>query len=162
MTEFWVPVGTQGHRALIDEEYYDFAMMIRWSLKPWRGTFYAVKQQHQAPNMYMHTWITGFNETDHIDGNGLNNKRSNLRDVTHAQNLQNQRIQTRSRSGYRGVSYFKGDGKRKKLWRARIKIDGQDTTIGYYSTPLEAAIAWNAVALDAWGEYARLNVIPTT
>lgn len=110
----------------------------------------------------MHSMILkGVIEVDHIDGNGLNNQRSNLRNVTHAENIQNQRVQRRSKSGYRGVTYFPNCGKwkRKKPWRARIKVDGDDTTIGYFSTPEEAAKAWNEAALKAWGKFARLNQI---
>ncbi len=100
-------------------------------------------------------------EVDHIDGDGLNNCKANLRIVTHAQNIQNQRVQRRSKSGYRGVTYFPdcGEWKRNKPWRARIKVNGQDRTIGYFETPEQAATAWNEEAVKVWGQYARLNKV---
>lgn len=164
-----IPVGEGGSVALVDNEDYEFLSQFVWTLIEWRGKQYAKRKQRLSDDPYpeygtisMHSLIlSGAVEVDHIDGNGLNNQRSNLREVTHAQNIQNQKVQRRSKTGYRGVTYFPncGQWKRKKPWRARIKVDGYDRTIGYYSTPEEAAKAWNEAALDAWGEYARLNKI---
>lgn len=153
----------------MDSEDYEFLNQFDWSLIEWRGIQYAKRRVKLSDDPYpeygtisMHSLILkGCIEVDHIDGNGLNNQKSNLRPVTHAQNIQNQRVQTRSKSGYRGVTYFPNAGqwKRKKPWRARIKVDGYDRTIGYFTTPEEAAKAWNEVALEEWGEYARLNEV---
>lgn len=147
--------------ALVDDEDFERVNQFNWSLIEWSGCQYA-KRKTKGTTISMHQFILDTTEeVDHIDGDGLNNQKVNLRAVTHAKNIQNQRTQTRSVSGYRGVTFFPDSGrwKRKKPWRARIKIDGHDRTIGYYLTPEEAAEAWNAVAVEAWGEYARLNII---
>lgn len=167
-----IPIGDGGSCALVDESDYDFLSQFTWTLIEWRGKQYAKRKQRLSDDPYpeygtisMHSMILqGAVEVDHIDGNGLNNQRSNLREVTHAQNIQGQKVQRRSKSGYRGVTYFPNAGphKRKKPWRARIKVNGHDRTIGYYSTPEEAARAWNVAAYLAWGDYARLNnVVPS-
>ena len=164
-------IGKSGeYAALIDDEDFELVSQYNWTIKldTKARTIYALRRIRQSPEkysgydlQYMHTLITGFAECDHIDADGLNNQKSNLRDVSHAQNIQRQQTQTRSVSGYRGVSYFPNCGKweRKKPWRARVKIDGNDRTIGYFRTPEEAAVAWNKVAYAAWGEFARLNKI---
>lgn len=160
-----VPVGNTF--ALVDDGDYELVTQAGpWTLVTWRNNQYAKRRVRDSDDAYpsystlaMHTVITGWDYVDHIDGNGLNNQRSNLRWTTHAENIQNQRVQARSKSGYRGVSYFPMADRwlRKKPWRARIKVDGHDRTIGYFVTKEEAARAWNEAALEAWGPYARLN-----
>lgn len=162
-----IPVGNSF--ALVDDEDYEFLSEFSWSLIEWRGKQYAKRKQRLSDELYpeygtisMHSLVLkGVIEIDHIDGNGLNNQRSNLREVTHAQNIQGQKVQRRSKSGYRGVSYFPNAGmwKRKKPWRARIKVEGVDVTLGYYATPDEAALRWNEAAISAWGEFAFQNQV---
>lgn len=88
---------------------------------------------------------------DHIDGNGLNNQRSNLRLATPSQNLQNQRPRFGTKSGYKGVYKVKAG------WQAALQKDGKNYTFGTYETPREAANAYNAGALKHFGEFAHLN-----
>ena len=163
-----IPVGSA--YALVDDSDYELLSQFTWTLIQWKGKQYAKRKQRLSNDAYpeygtisMHSMIlSGAIEVDHIDGNGLNNQRANLREVTHRQNIQGQHVQRRSKSGYPGVTYFPnaGDGyRRRKPWRARIKVDGRDITIGYYETPEQAARAWNEKAYAAWGEYARLNII---
>lgn len=89
---------------------------------------------------------------DHIDGNGLNNRRSNLRIVTHKQNMWNQR-------GHGGGSEFKGVSFRNDtgVWRAHITVDGKRKWLGTFASEVDAARAYNAAAREAFGEYAKLN-----
>jgi len=88
-------------------------------------------------------------ETDHIDGNGLNNKRSNLRHATGSQNNQNRKKITCGTSKYKGVSFHTGS----KKWRAQIN----EKHIGSFRSELECAKAYDKAALKLFGEYARLN-----
>lgn len=165
-----IPVGPNGHFALVDDSDYEFLSQFVWTLTEWRGKQYAKRRARLTQDKHpeygtisMHSLILkGAIEVDHVDGNGLNNQRVNLRPVTHKQNIQGQRVQSRSKSGYRGVTYFPMAGKwlRKKPWRARIKVNGVDRTIGYFQSPEDAARAWNEEALEAWGQYANLNEIP--
>jgi hypothetical protein len=76
---------------------------------------------------------------DHIDGNPLNNAFNNLRDVTIAQNVQNQkRAHVRNKHGFLGVSWHIAG----KCWRARICVDGKHILLGYFKTPEEAHNAY--------------------
>lgn len=67
-------------------------------------------------------------EVDHIDGNGLNNRLSNLREVTHQGNARNQRRPKNNTSGICGVCW----DKKEQRWKARIGIEGRDHFLGYF------------------------------
>lgn len=98
-------------------------------------------------------------EVDHINRNTLDNRLSNLRIVTKAQNLLNKGLRSDNTSGYRGVSMNKQLGK----WEAYINVIDPFTSkskrkfLGYYKTPEEAAAAYNRAASTYHGEYAKLN-----
>jgi hypothetical protein len=88
-------------------------------------------------------------EVDHRDGDGLNNRRYNLRVCTHAQNGANQRIPKNNRSGFKGVYRQKDcDG-----WCAKIR----STYLGLYDSAEEAARAYDTAAVRTFGEFASLN-----
>lgn len=85
------------------------------------------------------TWPTG--DVDHIDGDKANNRWSNLRDVSEAVNMQNQRrAQRGNQSGHLGVHWHP----RRNEWRAVIKVDGRNRQIGAYKTADEASAAYIA------------------
>lgn len=100
----------------------------------------------------LHTFLTGWPLVDHIDGNGLNNRRSNLRPATVSQNNANSRARL-SISGYRGVARHKPTG----LWQAYIHADGKHRSCGYFRDVVEAARARDLAAFKHFGEFARLN-----
>jgi hypothetical protein len=79
-------------------------------------------------------------EVDHINQNGLDNRRSNLRIVSHAENLQNNCSHQGSTSAYRGVYWNKAKGK----WRGLCKMAGRKYHIGYFDSESEAAMAAKA------------------
>ena len=90
-------------------------------------------------------------EIDHIDGNPSNNRWCNLREATCSQNHANTRRQSNNTSGYKGVSF----DKRKRLWRADIKLNGRQYFVGYFRTPEEAHRAYLRKAVELHGEFAR-------
>lgn len=95
---------------------------------------------------------------DHIDGNGLNNQRSNLRLVTHKQNMWNASIaRSNNTSGIKGVYQPLRMKKYSKSWVARITVDYQDIHLGNFATKEEAARAYDKAAIHFYGEYARPN-----
>ena|SRR5271165_2956198 len=99
-------------------------------------------------------------QVDHINGNGLDNRRKNLRSCTRQQNLFNQKITDKNINGYKGVS--KNCDKRSntykiKPWRARIKFNYESISLGSFKTKKEAALAYNKAALKYYGEFACLN-----
>lgn len=101
----------------------------------------------------MHTLLTGWPLVDHRDGDGLNNRMDNLRPATCAQNSANQARPVSNTSGYKGVSWRKRD----RRWYAYIKVNGKQCHLGSYATAQDAAHAYDAAAIAAWGEYARPN-----
>ena len=94
-------------------------------------------------------------ETDHIDGNKLNNTRANLRICTHAENHRNVGLRSTNTSGYKGVSFYK----RYNRWRARIWANDRLVFLGYFDSALEAACAYNNSAMLHYGEFAWLNQV---
>jgi hypothetical protein len=93
---------------------------------------------------------------DHIDGNGLNNTRSNLRLATFAQNSRNRRTYGNNKSGYKGVSRNKANN----LWVAQIAFEGVAIWLGEFTSKIEAAKQYNIAALKYHGEFAWLNPLP--
>lgn len=133
--------------AQIDPADYEWAIQWRWSLVSGHGaTLYAVRRVYTPSEpvitLRMHREILGlppsrYPEVDHRDGNGLNNRRENLRTATRTQNRQNLRSANRnSRSGVRGVSL---DARRGK-YKAQARLDGKVCWLGYHDT-IEAAEA---------------------
>lgn len=103
----------------------------------------------------MHREIVGTPEgmdTDHINGDKLDNRRSNLRICTHAQNGANRGPQKNGSSGYKGVSYHC------KKWRVQICINGKTKRLGGFNSLLDAAKAYDKAARKYHGEFARTNV----
>lgn len=90
---------------------------------------------------------------DHIDHNGLNNQRSNLRLATNSQNQANQGLASHNTSGYKGVSWIKRD----KKWRAQISVDGKAISLGHFDNPETAYAAYCEAAIKYHGEFANLG-----
>jgi AP2 domain len=99
----------------------------------------------------MHKLITGYAQTDHINHDGLDNTRANLRPVTAAQNAQNKRPQEGGASRYRGVTWDRGK------WRAVIHLNRVPRHLGSFDREEDAADAYDRAALEMYGEYAYLN-----
>jgi hypothetical protein len=95
-------------------------------------------------------------EVDHINGNPLDNRKSNLRFCTRSQNNMNAKKRNKCTSKYKGVDYRKEERGRNKKWRARIG----STFIGYFYDEISAAKAYNIKAKEIFNNYARLNLIP--
>jgi|GEM_PF-1927513 len=115
---------------------------------------YANSKKGRAHTLIMGKQPKGF-VIDHINGNKLDNRRSNLRICTHRQNMQNQQVQSRSSTGYKGVWLDKRA--RTKPYQAMIKHIGERFYLGTYKTPEDAAKAYDKAAKELWGEYAYLN-----
>jgi hypothetical protein len=124
-------------------------------------TFYAaarIRADGKQTTLYMHRLITGCQrgdgkDVDHKDGNGLNNRKNNLRVCTRQQNQCNR--DSTNPTGFRGVALMKGG--RVKPWVAGLKYRGRRLVFGYYATAEEAARAYDDAAKRLNGEFARLN-----
>lgn len=156
---------TQGQVAIVDAADYEWLMQWKWyALRRHDGrTYYAGREARledgSVVGLRMHRVILGIKdprlEVDHVDGNGLNNERANLRVASHSQNVLNKHIYRNNSSGYKGVSLRSGGSS----WRAYINVNGKRRYLGNYSTPAEAAEAYNRAALKYHGEYAKLNQV---
>jgi len=148
---------SQGKFALVDDDMYDYLMQWKWTFSG--GYTYRVKTiRGISKKIWMHREVNGTapgTYTDHIDGNRLNNTRSNLRTCTYAQNNKNAVKRKDNKSGYRGVYWEKGMDK----WRVVINNDGKRITIGYFDDILVAASAYNKHAKILHGDFARLNIV---
>jgi hypothetical protein len=148
---------SQGKVALVDNEDYESLVQFKWYA--WynqAGNWYAVRNRYEEGKPlreYMHQRVLETNGTDHIDGNGLNNQRGNLRTATSGQNRMNQRVRSDNRSGYKGVTFIEKRGK----WRARIRQEGKSVYLGYFDSPIKAACAYDDAALRVFGAYSKLN-----
>jgi len=90
---------------------------------------------------------------DHINGNGLDNRRGNLRICRQGENARNRRHSIKRRSCFKGVAIRADTGK----WRARIMVDRHEINLGCFDTAIDAAAAYNAAALKYFGIFAHLN-----
>jgi len=146
--------------AIIDLDDAVLVMQYKWyCIKRHNGTiFYATRKFGRGTigrrDVCMHTFLTGYKITDHRNGNGLDNRRSNLREVTQLENTHNRRKGKSSLTEYKGVSYIRTEN----LWGARIRIGSSKRLyLGRFKTEREAAIAYDNAARIYHGEYARLN-----
>ena len=90
---------------------------------------------------------------DHINRNPLDNRRCNLRICTHTENTRNSGLSSLNTSGFKGVYYVKEMNK----YRARLRSIGESISLGYFSNPIDAAIAYDKKAIEIYGEYAFTN-----
>lgn len=111
---------------------------------------------HRLAFLYSHGYMSKL--IDHIDGNKTNNVISNLRVATKSQNNANKKLEpNRNTSGFKGVSLNKATSHLKNPWRAYIMKNKKRIHIGMFSNPIEAAQAYDAKALELFGEFAKLN-----
>lgn len=136
---------TKGYTTVVDQDTFDLLLRLRKrcraSVNP-NGDVYAMLTI-DGKDVYLHRWILGTppnKHTDHVNGKTLDNHRTNLRVVTHAQNLHNQTKPTRASSGYRGVSSVVDS----TSWRAYVNSGNGQVQLGCYTSPEAAAIVRDA------------------
>jgi len=152
---------SRGRIALVDDNDFGRINAHKWHLNNPRHCCYAernvpMKNGNGFTAMRMHREIMNAPdgmEVDHIDGNGLNNQKSNLRLCTHSQNQANRKMQKNNRSGFRGVSWRK----RERRWAAVVSIDGKRRYLGYFISIYDAAKARDNVVASHFGDFAKLN-----
>lgn len=147
---------SQGKVALIDDEDYELVSRHKWS---YDGNGYAITSVYPGKKtLRMHRLILGAPNgvmVDHINHNGLDNRKSNIRLCTSKQNSKNRRAWKNSKSRYKGV-YWVADCKK---WKCEITIKGRRKYLGIFKTEEEAAKAFNDKAKELHGEFACLNKI---
>jgi hypothetical protein len=150
---------TKGKHALVDNDDYAWLSRHKWHTKIAPLTHYA-RSRVNGKMVLMHRHILGVTEAsiiiDHINGDGFDNRRSNLRIATRSQNAQNSRKRRGSLSTTRGVFVHK-DTRRERRYGVRLVVNRRVIFGGYYKTEAEAGSAYNKLALKHYGRGARLN-----
>lgn len=152
---------TKGKVALIDDEDYEYLSRWRWKALNGKGDWCAVrntraKVKSKYVTLYMHRVIMDAPKgmtVDHINRNGLDNRRSNLRLATRRENQRNRGPVKDSASKYKGVVF----DKRNKKWKAQINTGECNKFLGYFDTPEEAAKVYDEAAKKYHGAFAWLN-----
>lgn len=153
---------TQGMTCLIDASDYDLIKDHRWCYNKHKkgNTGYVVTHipiNDKRKTLMIHRLILNPSDKnqkiDHINRNGCDNRRSNLRVCSHQQNLMNKPKQKDNESGFKGVSY----DKQTKKFRAQISFNNKDIYLGRFADPIEAAKSYDRKALELFGEFAVLN-----
>lgn len=147
---------SRGLVAFVDDGDLALVSRFSWSSRPDRHTVYA-RRSIRLPDgrkidQTMHQLLTGWARTDHLNGNGLDNQRANLREATATQNMRNAR-KVKGHSRYKGIYLEWSTG----LWRARIGVDYRQIHLGRYASELAAAVAYDCAARELFGDFAALN-----
>ena len=151
---------SQGKIALVDDCDYEYLSGFSWffwlryaARNVYVGGKRKVLPMHREVLSMAGNDISGL-LVDHVDGDGLNNTRGNLRLATQAQNLYNRGPQKNNVSGYKGVSKTKS---RLGRWAAAIKADGKLHHLGVFDSVEKAAHAYDSAAIALHGKFAYLN-----
>jgi hypothetical protein len=140
--------------AMVDDEDFDRLNQWKWHRGPSGYVARHIWSRGRSVRFRMHREILncpGGYEVDHINGNPLDNRKSNLRICTKSENQWNKGLGKDNTSGFKGVSAERGK------WQARIRVKTVRRHLGLYETPLEAALAYDAAALELHGEFAKTN-----
>jgi hypothetical protein len=152
---------TQGKYAVVDPEDFERLNKHKWHADRHNNTFYAIRCVSSRKNrirIRMHREILRPPDhliVDHINHNGLDNRKANIRPATRSQNNFNRLIIKRkgASSKYKGVAWKKS----KEKWRAQIHVNGQCKFIGYFEDEKQAAKAYDEAAKKYHGEFVSLN-----
>lgn len=147
---------TQGHVALVDDDDFEWLSTWKWCIAKTTSTIYA---KRTLKGILMHREIFryhrfDFTYVDHINHDGLDNRKANLRAATPHDNLGNQR-KTRGNSRFKGVHRESQTGR----WRASISVSGKLIKSPRMAREEDAAAWYNERAKAHFGEFALLNVL---
>jgi len=153
---------TQGKFTIVDPEDYERLAKYKWYLSMSPTSSYAARWQRTRPGglrkkIWMHReviYISKHMLCDHINGNGLDNRETNLRPATVSQNLCNRpKTKAKTRSKYKGLEWDKTQRK----WKVRIQQNGRKIYLGSFTTEIDAARAYDNKAKVLFGQFASLN-----
>jgi hypothetical protein len=148
--------------AIVDDADFERVSERHWYVTKTNkhGVFYAVARigpRKLNRMIYMHRFILNAQPgqmVDHRNQNGLDNRRENLRFCNGTQSMGNTRPPCTNTTGFKGVTHHSG-----KYWTARIQFQHRNRHIGMFPTAIDAARAYDAKALELFGEFARTNAM---
>jgi len=154
---------TKGYQAIVDDEDYEKLSQWKWFAHRGKSTFYAERKMRNPlissqSVIRMHRIILeapSCLHVDHINGNGLDNRRENIRLCTNAQNAMNQRMSKSSTTLMKGVSWRSSKNK----FEAAIRVRGKSVYLGAFPCLTCAALAYDMAAVEHFGEFARTNIL---
>lgn len=153
---------TKGYFTKVDNDDYKKFAIIRWQVAFSNDDIKhpRVKRTDYSngiqKNIYLHREIIGAKEgeyVDHINGDGLDNRKCNLRICTLSQNSQNKNQSLNNTSGYKGVTWDKNKGK----WKSQIAANNKKICIGHFKNKIDAAKAYDEKAKELHGDFAKTN-----
>ena len=155
---------TRGKVALVDDEDYEVLSQYHWqAYRNKAGNWYAKRGINPSKKgsvekytlVYMHQQILDhYDGVDHLNGDGLNNQRSNLRKADQSINNQNKKKKPGTTSAYLGVSWHKQG----KKWKAQVKIPkGKVTHLGLFAEEVEAARTYDQAVRALYPGYVKTN-----
>lgn len=150
----YIPL-TQGKFAIVDDEdFSELSKLKWWYLSAGGYAVYTKRIGVRSIKNLMHKLLMGSIrglEIDHLNGDGLDNRKNNLRFCTHRQNIQNQK--KRWNKKFKGTCFLWD----RRKWRASITLEGKTIYLGTYLTETEAGDAYSRAALKYFGRFARIN-----
>jgi hypothetical protein len=147
---------SRGLFTIVDDGDYERVCSRKWSASPSTRTFYAkckMRVGSRRVDLYLHRFILNAQaglEVDHVNGNGLDNRRCNLRLATRAENARNRKKPIGGTSASKGVYWCST----RLRWCAKIHVLGKDAHLGYFVNEADAGRAYRAAALEHFGEFA--------
>lgn len=152
----YVPL-TRGYEAVIDACDVPIVKCYNWHVDAHKKHFYAAAGaviDGKPTRIRMHRLLSGADKgqyVDHIDGDGLNNRRDNIRVCRQRDNMRNRKMPTTNSTGYKGVWW----DKRINCYRACIRVDDKTMHLGRFDDPSEAHKAYCEAAEKYYGEYSN-------
>jgi hypothetical protein len=158
---------SKGKVAVVDDEDFEKVNQFKWcAYKPNTSVWYGMRNEVVGYKKYkahlLHRVIMDApadKVVDHINGDGLDNRRANLRLCTRAENNRNVKLRRDTSSKWKGV-YFHTDPRRTRPWQAYITVNGKRKSLGYFKTECDAGMAYNVAAFELHGAFARFNESP--
>jgi hypothetical protein len=147
---------SQGKVALVDDDDYAWLSQWNWHYALGYARSNIMQPDGRRQSVFMHRKILEPPDhlvTDHVNRNGLDNRRSNLRSVTHAENMLNCGARKTSSSKYKGVSFRAAAGK----WVAQIQFNKKLIFLGFFDSESDAAKCYDVYAVKLHGEFAYTN-----
>lgn len=150
---------SKGKVAIVDDADYEYLSQWKWYAKNCGTVWYAMRGQRvgkRTKQLSMHRILLDPADdimVDHVNLDGLDNRRENLRTCTKAENMRNDGIRVNSKSGFKGVHWDKN----RQRWVAYITTDGKRKHLGRFDNIEQAVRAYDVAARELHGEFARLN-----